>query len=138
MANQSSCRSNRTGYSGNGRMMYGSGRPMSGYGRNTMGSARSMQDSARSVQDTDCSCREPDNSRSESRTMADTACPKRKDNSCSGNDSITCFTSTDFPIGMAYVPMQTWGPLYDPQKALCQGTLFPELDKPFLGGRAAR
>lgn len=33
--------------------------------------------------------------------------------------------------GMAYVPWQNFTKVYDPQKALQAGTIFPELDKPF-------
>lgn len=40
-----------------------------------------------------------------------------------------------FPIAMAYVPWQRFGQTYDPCKALNAGTIFPELDKPFLGKR---
>ncbi len=37
---------------------------------------------------------------------------------------------------MAYVPYQQWsGALHSPERALDAGTLFPVLDKPFLGGR---
>ena len=50
----------------------------------------------------------------------------------------TMFDPKIFPVGMTYVPMQSWGPLYDHRKALAQGTLFPELDKPFIGRRACR
>lgn len=62
---------------------------------------------------------------------------------CSSNSMAcpamnTMFDPKMFPIGMAYVPMQSWGPLYDHRKALAQGTLFPELDKPFIGRRACR
>lgn len=39
----------------------------------------------------------------------------------------------DMPIAMAYVPWQKWKNLYDPAKALESGTIFAELDKPFLG-----
>lgn len=39
------------------------------------------------------------------------------------------------PLGMGYVPMQKWGEMYDPQKALCQGTAFPDLDFIFCGIR---
>ena len=42
-----------------------------------------------------------------------------------------------FPIAMAYVPWQRFGQTYDPCKALCAGTIFPELDKPFCGKRGA-
>ena len=40
-----------------------------------------------------------------------------------------------FPIAMAYVPWQRWGTLYDPEKGLECGTIFPDLNKPFLGVR---
>lgn len=36
---------------------------------------------------------------------------------------------------MAYVPTQPFGRLYEPCKALEEGTLFPDLNKPFLGGK---
>ncbi len=44
----------------------------------------------------------------------------------------------EMPVGMFYVPMQSWGDLYDPDAALCRGTLFQDLDKPFIGEEAAR
>ena len=37
-------------------------------------------------------------------------------------------------VAMAYVPVQTDADMYEPCKALQQGTLFPSLDKPFLRG----
>lgn len=37
------------------------------------------------------------------------------------------------PIAMAYVPWQEWKNIYAAEKALCRGTIFEELDKPFLG-----
>ena len=40
-----------------------------------------------------------------------------------------------FPLAMAYVPWQRFGQTYDLAKALCVGTIFPELDKPFCGKR---
>ena len=39
------------------------------------------------------------------------------------------------PPGMAYVPYQMWGDVYDADTALCKGTAFPVLDKPFSGMR---
>ena len=39
----------------------------------------------------------------------------------------------DMVVGMAYVPMQTWEGLYDPDEALARGTQFADLDKPFFG-----
>ncbi len=40
------------------------------------------------------------------------------------------------PIGMAYVPFQKFGMLYDSDTALENGTIFAELFKPWLGSRA--
>lgn len=39
----------------------------------------------------------------------------------------------DVPV-MACVSLQKLCTVYDPEQALMQGTLFPELDKPFMGG----
>lgn len=45
---------------------------------------------------------------------------------------------SDMAVAMAYVPWQVWGDLYDLDKALSVGTIFEELDKPFLGRRCNR
>lgn len=37
-------------------------------------------------------------------------------------------------VAMAYVPFQQLNTTYSPEKGFEVGTLFPELDKPFLGG----
>jgi len=37
------------------------------------------------------------------------------------------------PVAMAYVPWQEFQNLYAAEKALCRGTIFEELDKPFSG-----
>lgn len=42
------------------------------------------------------------------------------------------------PIAMAYVPYQQWAKPYDPEAGLCRGTLFPALDKPFIGEEAVK
>ncbi|MBQ7364308.1 MAG: spore coat associated protein CotJA [Clostridia bacterium] len=34
-------------------------------------------------------------------------------------------------IAMVFSPKQSFHKLYEPEKALCRGTLFEELDKPF-------
>jgi hypothetical protein len=45
----------------------------------------------------------------------------------------------NFPIGMAYVPMQQAPVLYENlEEAFNRGTIFPELDKPFMGKRGRR
>lgn len=40
------------------------------------------------------------------------------------------------PVGMAYVPWQTISTVYAPEVGLTQGTIFPDLDKPWLGSSA--
>lgn len=35
------------------------------------------------------------------------------------------------PAGMAYVPYQMWGAVYEADQGMAQGTMFPELDLPF-------
>lgn len=42
----------------------------------------------------------------------------------------------DLPIGMAYIPLQRWQKVYDPAVGFDRGTIFEELDKPFLGEEA--
>ena len=44
----------------------------------------------------------------------------------------------NFPLAMAYIPMQKFENLYGIDEALCSGTLFKDLDKPLLGGKAER
>ncbi len=51
-------------------------------------------------------------------------CPGRPDNP----DSLA-----GMAIAMAYVPWQFMHETYEPEKALQCGTIFPELNKPFLG-----
>lgn len=46
----------------------------------------------------------------------------------SGNEQLD-----SLPLAMAYVPMQKWGNLYEADVALKRGTLFQELDLPFMG-----
>lgn len=46
------------------------------------------------------------------------------------------FANDDVPLAMAYVPLQRWRMLYEGDVALTRGTLFHELDKPFIGEEA--
>ncbi len=39
-----------------------------------------------------------------------------------------------FPVGMGYVPWQQWRQTYTLEQAIAQGTIFPELDLPFVMG----
>ena len=38
-------------------------------------------------------------------------------------------------LAIATVPMQRWRLTYSPEKALCAGTMFAELNLPFKGGK---
>ncbi len=53
---------------------------------------------------------------------------------CTAGDDMT----VGLPIAMAYVPWQEWKRLYAPSAALENGTLFEELDLPFLGSQRGR
>lgn len=50
-------------------------------------------------------------------------------NSCPGHSDPLA----GMPIAMAYVPWQCFHDVYEPDKALMYGTIFPELNKPFYG-----
>jgi hypothetical protein len=39
----------------------------------------------------------------------------------------------DMVLAMAYVKRQRWGELYEPEAGLSRGTVFQELDLPFMG-----
>ena len=42
----------------------------------------------------------------------------------------------NLPLAMGYVPLQKWQKLYRPDTGLSRGTLFEELDLPFIGEEA--
>ena len=44
----------------------------------------------------------------------------------------------DMSLAMAYVPWQTWRDIYDAEKGFHKGTIFQELDMPFLGKGGVR
>lgn len=46
----------------------------------------------------------------------------------------TANTDCTYPLTMVFINMQPLNDVYPLDKAFCRGTLFPELDKPFLGG----
>lgn len=61
-----------------------------------------------------------------------------QNNNCTMPESSACRpepTLLEFPIGMAYVPIQQWRRLYDICAAFRNGTLFQELNLDFLGRR---
>ena len=45
------------------------------------------------------------------------------------------FTSQPISLAMAYVPRQEWEDLYEAGLGLERGTIFSQLDKPFIGVR---
>ncbi len=55
------------------------------------------------------------------------------------NSNCNCKTMPKLPsdvvLAMAYVPFQIELITYNSNDALCNGTLFPELDKKFYGGK---
>ena len=48
------------------------------------------------------------------------------------------YNNKDFPLGMAYVPWQQFQEVYDVEKAINCGTIFPELYMPFCGKQVMR
>ena len=45
---------------------------------------------------------------------------------------------SDMAFAMAYVPFQPWQKPYDAEAGLERGTVFPCLDKPFIGEEAVK
>ena len=48
------------------------------------------------------------------------------------------WAADNFALAMAYVPMQHFKTVYEPDEALQTGTIFPELNKPFMGWKGGR
>lgn len=63
----------------------------------------------------------------------------RMDDTCM-NHSRTAGRNTveNMSLAMAYVPWQTWRDIYDVEKGFQHGTIFQELNKPFLGKGGVR
>lgn len=47
-------------------------------------------------------------------------------------------TVDNVSLAMAYVPWQTWRDIYDAEKGFHRGTIFEELDLPFMGKGGSR
>lgn len=43
-----------------------------------------------------------------------------------------------YPVGMGYVPWQQWQQTYSLEQGLNRGTIFPDLDLPFVMGRCRK
>jgi hypothetical protein len=76
---------------------------------------------------------QPPQMRSQSNDSMNMACmmPSRFTASMAGDLST-------YPIAMAYVPMQQWSQTYPLSQGFMQGTIFPELDLPFMMGRCVK
>lgn len=48
------------------------------------------------------------------------------------NEKADCL-EMNYEPAMAYVPWQSFGALYEPEKSFEVGTMFVEMDRPFLG-----
>jgi len=68
--------------------------------------------------------------------MEDMNCENKHNDNHNHNENCNMNSCIDnMPLAMAYVPMQKWKNVYNNDVALKRGTIFPELDLPFLGGR---
>ena len=84
-------------------------------------------------QNNDCDCND-----TQSGQGCHCDCNHSQNNNCTMPESSACRpepTLCEFPIGMAYVPIQQWRRLYDICTAFRNGTLFQELNLDFLGRR---
>ena len=55
-----------------------------------------------------------------------------------GEKGCSVFTNQPISLAMAYVAMQQWKDIYDADLALERGTIFAQLDMPFIGKEAAQ
>ncbi len=63
---------------------------------------------------------------------------RSQDCGCENQGSRLAENINAFPVAMAYVPWQRWGETYEMGRGLNIGTLFPELNKPFMCTRCAK
>lgn len=57
------------------------------------------------------------------------------DGVCDDTDNtIVPHNCDDMVLAMAYVPAQQWNTLFEMEEGFARGTVFPELEKPFMGG----
>ena len=64
---------------------------------------------------------------------ADAATPRTQCHRCAQGAPYSACLS-DKSLAMVYSPHQKFENLYDPRQGLCNGTVFCDLNKPFLGG----
>lgn len=65
------------------------------------------------------------------------ACSRRMPSAFPSSDCALTVSERErsFPIGMGYVPIQSWQGTYPLEQGFRRGTMFPELDLPFMRGR---
>lgn len=79
--------------------------------------------------------------RGDNMTTRDSECRCNSNSNCMKQDIMRCKDGCDKgnePVdrmapGMSFVPWQQWTDIYDIDKAIERGTIFGELDKPYLG-----
>ena len=59
--------------------------------------------------------------------------PQQPNPDCMPDQNPDCMPQQRMALAMAYVPWQKWQQPYDFEKGLMVGTIFPDLDLPFLG-----
>lgn len=62
-------------------------------------------------------------------------CQNESNNPCDKKES---WGLVGYPLASVYAPLQEWRELYDEERALKAGTLFSELDLPFVCGRQSK
>ena len=59
-----------------------------------------------------------------------------QDDDCTIQNTGSDVLPEKMSLAMSYVPFQKWGRVYESDVALQRGTVFPCLDKPFIGEEA--
>ena len=69
------------------------------------------------------------------RTRCGCSCtlPGDKASGCAG-EAVRTWGLTEYPLASVYAPLQSFRNLYDHETAFERGTIFAELDKPFVCG----
>ncbi len=64
-----------------------------------------------------------------------TSCNNKKDNHSAHHDSDCSAQYYNAPLAMTFINMQNWCETYPPEKAMREGTIFPNLNMIFCGSR---
>lgn len=64
-------------------------------------------------------------------------CSQMMTPACAASDCVLSVSEREkqFPVGMGYVPFQSWQRTYPLEQGFRRGTMFPELDLSFMRGR---